>query len=65
MNVTVIGAAGFVGRAVLANFAGRHEVRAFDTGPGSGGHVLTLNTFWSVQPQLKNLRIMSQHIDSP
>ena len=30
MKVAVIGAAGWVGRAVLANFAGRHEVRAFD-----------------------------------
>ena len=33
MKVAVIGAAGWVGRAVLANFAGRHEVRAFDFSP--------------------------------
>ena len=30
MEVAVIGAAGWVGRAVLANFTDRHEVRAFD-----------------------------------
>ena len=33
MKVAVIGAAGFVGRAVLDNFAGRHQVRAMDCGP--------------------------------
>ncbi len=33
MKVAVIGAAGWVGRAVLENFAGRHQVRAFDTNP--------------------------------
>ena len=33
MKVAVIGAAGWVGRAVLDNFAGRHQVRAFDTNP--------------------------------
>ena len=33
MKVAVIGAAGWVGRAVLENFAGRHEVRAFDCSP--------------------------------
>jgi nucleoside-diphosphate-sugar epimerase len=33
MKVTVIGGAGFVGRAVLAHFAERHEVRAFDHDP--------------------------------
>ena len=32
MNVAVMGAAGWVGRAVLENFAGRHRVRAFDLG---------------------------------
>ena len=30
MNVLVCGAAGWVGRAVLANLAGKHRVRAFD-----------------------------------
>ena len=33
MKVAVIGAAGWVGRAVLENFTGRHEVRAFDYSP--------------------------------
>ena len=35
MKVVVIGAAGWVGRAVLENFAGRHEVRAFDYNPAA------------------------------
>ena len=35
MKVAVIGAAGWVGRAVLEGFAGRHEVRAFDFSPES------------------------------
>ena len=33
MKVAVIGAAGWTGRAVLKNFAGRHQVRAFDLDP--------------------------------
>ena len=33
MRVVVFGAAGWLGRAVLANLAGGHEVRAFDRGP--------------------------------
>ncbi len=33
MNIVVFGAAGWTGRAVLANLAGRHHVRAFDRGP--------------------------------
>ena len=33
MKVAVIGAAGWVGRAVLDNFTGRHQVRAFDYCP--------------------------------
>ena len=33
MKVAVIGAAGWVGRAVLGNFTGRYEVRAFDYNP--------------------------------
>jgi len=33
MKVAVIGAAGWAGRAVLENFAGRHQVRAFDYNP--------------------------------
>ena len=33
MKVAIMGAAGWVGRAVLENFAGRHQVRAFDYSP--------------------------------
>ena len=33
MKVAVIGAAGWAGRAVLENFAGRPQVRAFDYDP--------------------------------
>ena len=33
MNLVVFGAAGWLGRAVLANLSGRHQVRAFDCGP--------------------------------
>ena len=32
MKIAVFGAAGWVGRAILANLTGRHEVRAFDRG---------------------------------
>jgi len=35
MKVAVFGAAGWVGRAVLENFAGRHEVRAFELNPSA------------------------------
>ena len=33
MKVAIMGAAGWVGRAVLESFAGRHQVRAFDYSP--------------------------------
>ncbi|MFH1570206.1 MAG: NAD(P)-dependent oxidoreductase [Gemmatimonadota bacterium] len=33
MRIAVIGAAGWTGRAVLANLEGRHQVRAFDWSP--------------------------------
>lgn len=33
MKVAVFGAAGWLGRAVLENFAGKHEVRAFELNP--------------------------------
>ena len=33
MKVAVFGAAGWLGRAVLENFAGKHEVRAFEISP--------------------------------
>jgi UDP-glucose 4-epimerase len=32
MNIVVFGAAGWLGRAVLANLTGKHQVRAFDFG---------------------------------
>ena len=35
MKVAVIGAAGWVGRAVLENFEARHQVRAFDYNPAA------------------------------
>lgn len=35
MKVAVMGAAGWVGRAVLRHFAGRHQVRAFDHDPAA------------------------------
>lgn len=35
MKVAVFGAAGWTGRAVLANLAGRHEIRAIDRGPAA------------------------------
>ncbi len=33
MKVAVFGAAGWAGRAVLKNFSGRHDVRAFEINP--------------------------------
>lgn len=33
MNVAVFGAAGWLGRAVLENFQGKHDIRAVDRGP--------------------------------
>src|SRR4051812_40053660 len=33
MKIVVFGAAGWLGRAVLANLEGRHTVRAFDRSP--------------------------------
>ena len=33
MRVVVFGAAGWLGRAVLQNFKGKYEIRAFDHGP--------------------------------
>ena len=33
MKIVVFGAAGWLGRAILANLEGRHEVRAFDRSP--------------------------------
>ena len=33
MKTVVFGAAGWLGRAVLQNLAGKHDIRAFDYGP--------------------------------
>jgi len=46
MKVAVIGAAGWVGRAVLENFAGRHRVRAFDYSPESWEKYRELDGEW-------------------
>ena len=46
MKVAVIGAAGWVGRAVLENFAGRHEVRAFDYSPEAWDMYRTYDGDW-------------------
>jgi nucleoside-diphosphate-sugar epimerase len=35
VKVLILGAAGWVGRAVLANLAGRHNIRTFDRSPAS------------------------------
>ena len=49
MKIVVFGAAGWLGRAVLANLEGRHAVRAFDQSPAAwetwadvGGNVYAL-----------------------
>ena len=46
MKVAVMGAAGWVGRAVLENFAGRHQVRAFDYSPESWEKYRELDGEW-------------------
>ena len=46
MKVAVMGAAGWVGRAVLENFAGRHRVRAFDYSPESWEKYRELDGEW-------------------
>ena len=46
MKVVVFGAAGWVGRAVLAHFAGRHEVRAFETEPQAWDRYRELDGEW-------------------
>ncbi|SVC24705.1 uncharacterized protein METZ01_LOCUS277559, partial [marine metagenome] len=35
MKIAVLGAAGWVGRAILKSLEGRHQIRAFDLGPKS------------------------------
>ena len=46
MKVAVIGAAGWVGRAVLENFSGRHQVRAFDYNPEAWEVYRTFDGDW-------------------
>ena len=46
MRVAVIGAAGWVGRAVLASFADRHQVRAFDLNPEAWDKYRELDGDW-------------------
>ena len=46
MNVAVFGAAGWVGRAVLRNFAGRHQVRAIDRNPEAWDQYREVNGEW-------------------
>ena len=41
MKTVVFGAAGWLGRAVLQNLAGKHDIRAFDYGPKRGRRIAT------------------------
>ena len=47
MKVAVLGAAGWVGRAVLSNLEGKHEVRAFDWGADAWKDLDRLDGTWS------------------
>ena len=47
MKVAVFGAAGWVGRAVLANFKDRHAVRAFDINEGAWDKYRALDGEWA------------------
>ena len=46
MKVTVFGAAGWAGRAILANLKGRHEVRAVDYGPDAWDNLRDVDGDW-------------------
>ena len=46
MKVVVFGAAGFTGRAVLANLAGKHQVRAFERDPQAWNAWLDIDGDW-------------------
>lgn len=46
MKVTVFGAAGWAGRAMLANLNGRHEVRAVDYGPDAWNNLRGVDGDW-------------------
>jgi len=47
MRVAVFGAAGWLGRAVLANLDGRHEIRAVDLCPESWDKINDIDGEWS------------------
>ena len=47
MKIAVFGAAGWVGRAILANFVGRHQVRAFDQDPKAWERWQDVDGEWS------------------
>jgi len=47
MNVAVFGAAGWLGRAVLANLTGKHEIRAVDYCPESWDRLVDVDGDWS------------------
>lgn len=46
MKVTVFGAAGWAGRAILANLKGGHEVRAVDHGPAAWDNLRDIDGDW-------------------
>ena len=46
-RIVVFGAAGWVGRAVLENLKGRHEIRASDFGPGAWASYEDVDGTWS------------------
>ncbi len=46
MKVVVFGAAGWTGRAVLANLGGKHQARAFDRGPETWGEWKDIDGEW-------------------
>ena len=47
MKVLVLGAAGWVGRAVLANLEGMHDIRAFDSGPEAWEQSAEIDGEWA------------------
>ena len=50
MNVTVFGAAGWLGRAVIKNLAAGHDVRAFDRGPEAWDKWADVEGQWTEGP---------------
>ena len=47
MKIAVFGAAGWLGRAILSNLTGRHEVRALDLSPEVWEHGNDLDGEWN------------------